>query len=173
MTVRRPRLGRALRLGAALGAVAGLAALAGCGSSGHDQASVATVATVATVASPTTTPPATSRPADTVAHQLPTVGNCGGGAYKPATLLITCTSGDAGVMATAVTWQSWSTTAATGSGTVHLLVHGQETTRPATLTLADVETGAVGPQFRRLTVAWTGPSPTGVSQTVYQLQAGG
>ena len=81
-----------------------------------------------------------SRPAVTVAHQLATVGNCGGGAYKPATLLITSASAmPPGAMATGVTWQSWSATTASGSGTVHLVAHGQPAAPRAALTLADVE----------------------------------
>jgi hypothetical protein len=110
----------------------------------------------------------TSVPSTTVAHQLPTVPDCGGGAYEPATLLIVCGSG--GTVATGVTWRSWGTATATGSGTVHLQVHGQAVTAAATLLLSRVVTGSVGPQYTRLTITWTGVSPDGRPQDIYQLQ---
>jgi hypothetical protein len=164
-------------------AVAGaMVALAGCGGSGRSDVATAS-STGASVPPLTVTtlppvtrrvaPPASSAPETTVPGQLPTVPNCGGGAYKPATLLIVCASGDAATMATGVSWRSWGTTTASGTGTVHLLAKGRPATGLATLTLADVATGSVGPQFRRLTVAWMGTSPTGTPEVVYHLQPGG
>jgi hypothetical protein len=148
-----------------------VAVLAACGSSRPDTAAVGTSSNTAAPTTPATVAQA-GMPATTVAHLLPTAPNCGGGAYKPATLLIVCASGDAAVMATGVTWRSWGTTAALGSGTVHVVVHGQPAARPATLSLGGVTNGPVGPQFTQLTVTWIGPSPTGALRDSYHLPAG-
>ena len=181
----QPRLGAVVVAGAAIMAAT---ALAGCGGSGRSGVATAANSSVTTAppAAVTTAPPVTatrappvsrtttaSVPATTVPGQVPTVPNCGGGAFEPSTLLIVCASGDAAVLATGVSWRSWGTTTASGTGTVHLLVKGRPATGLATLTLADVAIGSVGPQFSRLTVAWTGTSPTGTPQVVYQLQSGG
>jgi hypothetical protein len=121
----------------------------------------------ATTSSPaTTTPPATT----TTVGQVPTVPNCGGGAYEPKTLLIVCGSGTA--MATGVSWRSWTAAAASGTGTVHLVVNDRATSALAEMTLDQVVNGPVGPQFSRLTVTWTGPSPDGKTQDIYRLQPG-
>lgn len=86
--------------------------------------------------------------------------DCGAGAYRPSTLLIVCSTG--GTMATGIQWTAWGTTAASGTGTVHLAVGGSEQTGSAKLELSDVsEQGDKGPQFSRLTVTWIGPSPDG------------
>jgi hypothetical protein len=145
--------------------------LTGCGSSRHDTAAVGSGSNAGATTAPTAAQ--AGMPATTVAHQLPTAPNCGGGAYKPATLLIVCGSGDAAVMATGVTWRSWGTTAALGTGTMHVMVHGQPAARPATLSLSGVRSGMVGPQFTQLTVTWIGSSPTGAPAVTYHLQAGG
>ncbi len=161
----------ARRAVAALGLALLAAILTGCGPTRH-QAVVGAGSNASASTTPATVAPA-SMPATTVAHQLPTAPNCGGGAYKPATLLIVCASGDQAVMATGVTWRSWGDTAALGSGTMHVVVHGQPAARPATLRLAGVTTGSVGPQFTQLTVTWIGSSPTGAPRAVYHLQPGG
>lgn len=150
-------------------AVALVAAAASCGS-GHTRSAVATGAS-------STTPPPTvgaqaSTTATTVAHQLPTVPNCGGGAFEPKTLLIVCGTGT--TMATGVSWRSWGSTAATGSGTVQLRVSGGQTASDAaSLALSEVRNGPVGPQFTLLTVTWTGISPDGRHQDTYPLQMQG
>jgi hypothetical protein len=56
---------------------------------------------------------------------------------------------------------------------VHVVVHDQPVAEPATLTLAGVAMGSVGPQFTQLTVTWTGSSPTGSPRVSYHLQPGG
>jgi hypothetical protein len=166
---RRRRRGPWARL--AIAGVALLGAAAGCGS-GRSPSQVATGGTSTTTAAPATTRPATTRPATstTVARQvvLPTAPNCGGGAFKPATLLIVCGSGT--TVATGVTWRSWDVSGATGSGTVHLVVNGDQTASPATLRLDQAVDGPVGEQFSRLTVRWTTTSPDGKAEDVYQLQ---
>jgi hypothetical protein len=101
------------------------------------------------------------------------VPNCGGGAYQPKTLLIVCGSGSTGTMATGVSWRSWGTSTASGSGTVQLTVNGHPASAPATLLLSEVVDGPVGPQFSRLTVTWTGTPPDGKQQAVYSLQPQG
>ncbi len=130
--------------------------LAGCSS--HSE--VTQTSSPSTASTPTMTAPvATTSPPATVAGQLPTVPDCGAGAYKPATLLIKC--GIASEMATGVQWTSWDASGAEGQGTVHLTVNGRPTTAPAHLVLSDVATGADGPQFSVLVVQWIGTSPTG------------
>jgi hypothetical protein len=150
----------------AIAAVALLGAATGCGS-GHSPSQVATAGTSTTKSTPAITQPVTPT---TVARQvaLPTAPNCGGGAYKPATLFIVCGSGT--TVATGVTWQAWDVSGASGSGTVHLVVHGDPTASPATLRLDQVVDGPVGQQFSRLTVNWTTMSPDGKAQDVYQPQ---
>jgi hypothetical protein len=121
--------------------------------------------------SPTTSTPSGSNQSTT--SQLPTVPNCGGGAYEPKTLLIVCASGAAATRATGVSWAAWGQSDAHGSGTVMLEVDGQATSSPATLDLGTVVTGPVGPQFTVLTVTWQGSSPDGKAQDTYHLQLGG
>jgi hypothetical protein len=121
-------------------------------------------------AAPPTSAPATTT-ATTVAHQVPTVPNCGGGAYKPATLLIVC--GDDTTMATGVSWQSWDATGAAGTGTVRLNAGGTAKTAAARLALSDVVQGGVGPQFSVLTVTWSATSPDGHPTDVFRLSPGG
>jgi hypothetical protein len=76
-------------------------------------------------------------------------------------------------MATGVSWHSWGSSTASGSGTVQLTVNGHAASAPATLLLSDVVNGSVGPQFSRLTVTWAGTSPDGKQQDVYSLQRQG
>lgn len=160
--------------------VAGLLTLvlgaAGCGSGQGVAAGTGGTPTTSPGATPGSSPgsspgatTATSSP-PTSAGQLPTVSNCGGGAYEPKTLLIVCGSGTA--MATGVSWQSWTAGSASGTGTVHLVVKDQPASAPANLKLDQVKTGPVGPQFSRLTVTWTGASPDGRTQDTYPLQLG-
>jgi hypothetical protein len=152
-TSRLPGTARLLA-GAAAAAIAVI--LAGCSSHTHV---AQTSSPSTTAASPMTVPVATTAPPTTVAGQLPTVPDCGAGAYKPATLLIKC--GIATEMATDVHWTSWDANGAEGQGTVHLTVNGHPVTAPAHLILSDVVTGAEGPQFSVLEIQWIGTSPTG------------
>jgi hypothetical protein len=110
-----------------------------------------------------TTPPVT-------AGHLPTVPNCGGGAYEPHTLLIVCGVGT--TMATGVNWASWTATSAQGNGTVHLDSSGRSVSVPAGLLLDHVVSGTDGPQYSVLTVTWTGPSPDGHPTDTYHLAVG-
>jgi hypothetical protein len=98
---------------------------------------------------------------------VPTVPDCGGGAYKPATLLIVC--GNNTTMATDVTWSAWTASGAAGSGTVHLVNAGASATAPGRLALSDVVNGPIGPQFTLLTVVWTGTSPDGKTTDTFRL----
>jgi hypothetical protein len=133
------------------------------------------VASSAPPASTSTTvrpePATTSAAPTTAVGQVPTVPNCGGGAYKPQTLLIVCGSGT--TTATGVSWRSWGSASASGSGTVHLQVKGQAVAAPAALLLTGVVDGPVGPQFTRLTVTWTGTPPDGNARDTYHLQVQG
>ncbi|MBV9661688.1 MAG: hypothetical protein JO337_11080 [Acidimicrobiales bacterium] len=103
----------------------------------------------------------------TVAGQVPTVFNCGGGAYEPSTLIVVC-----GVGTTVVTgskWTSWTATGAVGTGLVHLKVSGHDTAAPAGLALSTVVRTPGGPQFSSLTVTWTGASPDGQPSDAFRL----
>jgi hypothetical protein len=102
--------------------------------------------------------------ATTVPGQLPTVFDCGGGAYEPATLLVVC--GNATTTATSVTWISWTASAATGSGQVNL--PGKAPAR-AHLALSQVVATGNGPQFSRLEADWTGTSPDGRAVDYFTL----
>lgn len=142
-------------------AVAAVLVLGGCGSgSAHSRASA------------TVHPSSLSRPArssstvvpPTVVGQLPTVFDCGGGAYEPATLLVVCGVGS--TTATQVRWSSWTATSARGSGTVNLPGHAPV---PAALTLGRVVPTGSGPEFSQLEVKWTGPSPDGQPSRVFEL----
>ena len=142
-----------------------------CGSSHPRQAAVDNPSTpTSATPAPATSAPATTAPATTVAGQLTTVPNCGGGAYKPATLLIVCGNGNEATMATGVSWTSWNAASAAGTGSVHLVAAGKPVVAPGRLTLGTVKQGSMGPQFTRLTVTWTGTSPDGHPSDVYPLQ---
>ena len=129
-------------------------AAAACSSSERVRTAPTIFTTSTTAGSPGQGPTTTSTPLEA------TVPDCGAGAYRPSTLLIVCSTG--GTMATGIQWTAWGTTAASGTGTVHLAVGGSEQTGSARLELSDVsERGNNGPQFSRLTVTWIGPSPDG------------
>jgi hypothetical protein len=160
--------------GVLLGAVAMASLAAGC-SSASKSSTVAQSPSTSGISMPATslTTGATSNPNKSAASQLPTVPNCGGGAYKPQTLLIVCGSGSAATTATEVSWASWGASEAHGSGTVNLQVDGRPTSSPAALRLSTVVDGPVGPQFSVLTVTWQSDSPDGKAQDTYRLQLGG
>ncbi|MGH9055085.1 MAG: hypothetical protein ACRDYY_04360 [Acidimicrobiales bacterium] len=148
-------------------ALAGLAmmATAGC-AGGHTRATVQTGRTVAPAGASTSSAP----PATTVAGQVPTVPDCGAGAFEPATLHIVC--GVDTTMATGVTWQSWGATAAEGTGTVRLASAGMSGSGAARLSLSQPVSDTLGTQFSRLTVTWTGKSPDGHHSDVFRLGTG-
>jgi hypothetical protein len=172
----RPRAGRRFAWAGPLVAAAAVAGLVSGCSSASKTSSVAQSPTALTT--PTTQPAAPTTSASSGSNQsptsqLPTVPNCGGGAYEPKTLLIVCGSGAAATTATGVSWAAWGQSQAHGSGTVMLEVNGQATSSPATLELGTVVEGPVGPQFTVLTVTWQGSSPDGKAQDTYHLQLGG
>ena len=160
--------------------------LAGCGGSGRSGVATATDVTGTTVA-PASATTARRRdrdqdPGGDVSRRPRSRHHGAGpgphraqlrwGGLRAGTLLIVCGSGDTphgDRCLLAVVGQP----GASGTGTVHLLVNGQAASGLATLTLADVVIGSVGPQFTRLTVTWTGTSPTGTPAVTYQLQPGG
>jgi hypothetical protein len=152
--------------------------VAACGSSTHGRTGAATggtstaaPSTAGSVPATTAAPAPASAPVTTAVGQLPTVPNCGGGAYEPKTLLIVCGTGT--TMATGVSWRSWAPAGASGSGTVHLQVNGRPLSAPAALLLSDVVNGPVGPQFTVLTVTWTGTPPDGNAKDTYHLKVVG
>lgn len=148
---------------------AAVALLAGaCGTAGQSSARVgrsgAEAAPVEQVNSSTTS--------SKVSGLVPTVPDCGAGAYRPLTLLIVCAEG--GTMATGVVWSWWGQSDATGRGLVHLQMNGEQVLAPADLRLDEVSrTGREGPHFTRLTVTWLGTSPDGHPNDQFRLGAGG
>jgi hypothetical protein len=159
--------------GVLLGAVALASLAAGC-SSASKSSTVTPTSSTSGSSMPSTAPTTgASSPHQNAASRLPTVPNCGGGAYEPKTLLIVCGSGSAATAATEVSWAAWDKSEAHGSGRVTLQVDGRPTSAPATLRLSTVVNGPVGPQFTVLTVTWQGGSPDGKTQDTYRLQLGG
>jgi hypothetical protein len=144
---------------------AGLVASAAACSSSPSRPGAVSASTLAPASLAPTSPPSTAP--TTVAGQVPTVPNCGGGAYEPRTLLIVCGVGT--TMATGVAWSSWTASTATGNGDVHLTTGGQQVVSPAVLQLSEVRYGSNGPQFSLLTVTWTGPSPDGRPTDTFHL----
>ena len=151
------RIHRAARPTAAL--LAGVTLVAACASSPHRA-----VSAVASSTSSDASTSSTGAVPTTVAGQLPTVFDCGGGAYKPATLLVVC--GVATTTVTNVQWSSWTASEARGQGTVNLPGHQPA---PASLLLGSVVLSGNGPEFSRLTATWTGTSPDGHPDQVFQL----
>ena len=143
-----------------------VASLAGCGSAAHQTTTATSLAPTTTMAPTNTASPPTSA-AQASVPLMTTVPNCGGGAYKPATLLIVCGSNTS--TATNITWSTWTASGATGSGTVHLVEPGSTATAPGRLALSDVVNGPVGPQFTLLTVSWVGASPDGKTTDTFRL----
>jgi hypothetical protein len=139
-----------------------------CGSSHKDISSGAPVITTANNSTMVTSPLVSTTPT-TVAGQLPTVPDCGAGAFEPTTLLIVC--GNSSTMATGLHWSSWTQGSAAGSGTVQLTVAGRPASQGAHVALTDVVSGESGPQYTELTVTWTGPSPTGHPVDTFRLAA--
>ena len=149
---------------AATGLSVGMAALmalglSACGSSSSKAGTSPATALNPSPATVVTVPPTTV----TGGGVVPTVFNCGGGAFEPATLLVTCgdvaTSDVTTVMG--AKWASWAAAGATGTGTVSARVDGHKVQGPASVTLGSVVTTENGPQFSSLLVTWTGSSPDG------------
>ena len=156
--------GRRAAAGVSAGTAAGMAAvmalvLSACGSSSSKAATSPATALNPSSATVVTVPPTTVSGGGVV----PTVFNCGGGAFEPTTLLVTCgdvaTSDVTTVMG--AKWASWTGAGATGAGTVSARVDGRKVQGPASVTLSSVVTTENGPQFSSLLVTWTGSSPDG------------
>ena len=143
------------------GVAVAAAALSACGGSSGSRTSVSSISpspdqTVTTTAPPSSLPTA-----------VPTVFDCGGGAYEPATLLVVC--GVATTTATGVKWTSWDSNGASGTGTVNLSGSDGHGSGPATLTLSKVVQTGNGPQFSQLDVTWSGTSPDGHPSDTFKL----
>ncbi len=139
--------------------VLGALLLASCGSNQTSVTKIIPTQGTVTIETPTSAAGGPGTSSETV----PTVFNCGGGAFEPKTLLVTCANAakDAATIVTGVSWTSWSSTTAAGMGTVHLYVAGKSVSAAASLTLSDVTQTSNGLQFSKLSLAWSGPSPDG------------
>ena len=125
----------------------------------------------ATTTGTTATTVADSTSTSSKAALQTTVPDCGAGAYRPQTLLVTCVAG--GITVTGIEWSTWASSGAAGMGTVHMTVGGRQESAEADLTLSKVvQTGLGGPRFSLLTVTWTGRSPDGRASDTYQLAGG-
>lgn len=144
-------------------AVASAILVAACSSGPHGAGSGATTGTA-----PATSKGSGGAPTTAAPRLTPTVYNCGGGAYEPATLLIVC--GVDTTMATGVEWATWTSSAASGKGNVAVTGHPPQ---PASLALRNVVTTSTGPQFSVLTVTWTGASPDGHPSDTFHLTTAG
>ena len=102
----------------------------------------------------------------TLRGPTPTVFNCGGGAYEPATLLVVC--GVDSTMITSARWTAWDSGGASGTGVVHL-GSSSSAGSPARLSLSRVVPTPQGPQFSRLTATYTGSSPGGRASDQFNL----
>lgn len=149
--------------------------LAACGGSSLHAVGASTTTTASTTA---TTAPASSTTVTTpltVAGQATTVvADCGSGAYQPARIVIAC--GDGNVIATQTHWTEWLTTQAVGTSEV--LINpckpncASSTATPphaAKLILSAPVATTHGPRFSKVTIVWTGPSPTGTPTITYPL----
>ncbi|HET9077044.1 MAG TPA: hypothetical protein VFN68_08930 [Acidimicrobiales bacterium] len=144
----------------AVGLVVAASGLSACSGSGGKPAAVHTV-------NPSPQQTVTTAPPTSLSQQVPTVFNCGGGAYEPKTLLVVC--GVATTTATGISWTSWTGSGATGSGTVNLSGSSGHGSGPATLKLSKVVQTGNGPQFSLLDVTWTGSSPDGHPSDQFKL----
>jgi hypothetical protein len=145
----------------AVGAAVFASAIAACSSA--QRVGTEPTTTLVTVAPTSTTNPES--------FQV-TVPDCGAGAYRPTTLLITCANG--GTMATGLKWTTWTPAGAKGTGTVHVQVSGQQQSGEANLELSNVsDNGTSGPQYTLLVVTWVGRSPDGHTSDSFQLGNGG
>ncbi len=140
--------------------VTAAAVLAGCGGSAGSHTAVSTV-------SPSASRTVVTAPPTSLTQLVPTVFDCGGGAYEPKTLIVVC--GVATTTVTDVNWTSWTGTAASGTGTVHLGGSAGHGSGPAELALSKVVQSGSGPQFSQLQVTWTGASPDGRPSDTFKL----
>lgn len=146
--------------GLALGLAAVAAVAAGCGGSGSGGVHTA---------SPSPNRTVVTAPPSSLPGQVPTVFDCGGGAYEPATLLVQCGLATTTTSVTGIHWTSWTANGAEGSGTVNLAGAQGHGSGGARLQLGTVVQSGNGPQFSRLTVTWTGASPDGRPTDEFQL----
>lgn len=149
--------------GRAVGAsalVAAAAVLGGCGGSGGSRTAVSTV-------SPSVSQTVVTAPPTSLSQLVPTVFDCGGGAYEPKTLIVVC--GVATTTVTGISWTSWTAGGASGSGTVNLAGSAGHGSGAADLALAEVVQTGNGPQFSQLKVTWTATPPDGHPTDTFKL----
>ena len=189
-------VGRALSK-LALCAVLGLAAAgcqgnqAGSGSAtaptapaGHASGGQSTGAGSATVATalPTATGPAAGAPTLAGLADVYVVADCAAAApyslsREPSSITIACA--DAGIGVQDMTWVTWTTTAATGSGLLweKLCVPDCATGKigyyPVDVTLSAVRASAKGQWFSELTVSWQGSRPPNRTPDAFTLMPPG
>lgn len=131
-------------------------------------APVASPATTAAPSSVTTPPPSPASPAPSATLPVPgVVADCIRApqqlSIRPAVITLACA--DDGLGVTNMTWTSWTTSAATGTGTLWEKLckpncaDGQIGTYPVAVTLSAVKTSSQGPWFSRLTVTWEATRP--------------
>ncbi len=130
------------------------------------QASVPSTST--SVARPTTTLPSTTSPPSTTisapSPALPGIPPCAAGptspVIRPTTVYLSC--GDGSVSVTSITWQSWGTAAAYGTGTLNVntcqpdCAAGNVDSYPASIEVSNPSSSSGVPIFQDVTVTPTG-----------------
>lgn len=160
---------RSVALAAAPAVLIAAAVLAACGGSGTSSGSgvAGGSATAVSTVSPSASQTVVTAPPTSLEQPVPTVFDCGGGAYEPKTLIVEC-----GINTTTITgiaWTSWTGTGASGTGTVNLSGSAGHGSGPADLALSAVVQTGNGQQFSRLQVTWTGKSPDGHPSDTFEL----
>jgi hypothetical protein len=94
------------------------------------------------------------------------IASCNKPKFKPANVILAC--GDASLGATGVSWTSWTSKSAVGTGTGQLndcnpdCVHGKTKTGPMQLTATKPRTCSNGRRiFTKLAYTWTSGAPVG------------
>ena len=93
---------------------------------------------------------------------------------EPSTITLACA--DDGIGAQDLTWTTWTSTGASGSGTVWEndctpdCASGTFHDFPATIALSDVRSSPDGPAFSVLTAIYSGAEPNGLPTETFQLE---
>ena len=94
------------------------------------------------------------------------IANCNKPKFKPANVILAC--GDASLGATGVSWSSWTSKSAVGTGTGQLndcnpdCVHGKTKTAPMQLRASKPQTCKNGKRvYTKLSYTWTSGAPVG------------
>jgi hypothetical protein len=94
---------------------------------------------------------------------------------RPSSITLACADNGIGVQA--VNWATWTSSGATGQGTLWLKLcqpncaTGKIAHYPVGVTLSDVQGPASGQWFRHLTITWGSPRPSPLPLSTYGLMS--